>query len=225
MKLLHNGWILWIVEEKIFEADFFLEKLKDCKGTQLREARFNLSAFITAARSVTFTLQKSLSGVDGFDAWYEQQRERMKNNKLSSFFLNARNLAQKVGHYHINGSSIEGGKNEFLFIDFTKSYDYIPEEDIVTAAQKHLTFLTEIIYDCFKKFGDIIDPDKYYSKEALGKRGQTVKDVELEVWGYTKWTGMGMSEDESLHYILQHMVKSPMDELFIKYLRKTKDDW
>ena len=66
-----------IVEEKLFEADFFLEKLKSCVGeVKFQEARFYMSAFIAAARSVTFTLQKSLNGIEGFEDWYKTNIKR-----------------------------------------------------------------------------------------------------------------------------------------------------
>jgi hypothetical protein len=212
-----------IVEEKTFEADYFLDKLKDCSGGQIREARFNLSAFISAARSVTFTIQKSLDGVDGFESWYKTQQDFLKNDQLADFFQNARRLSQHVGHYHINMGSFSKGKNEFFFHDFDNSYKYVPKDNIITASHKYFTILLNIIYDCFQTFGDIIDPDKYYTIEALKKRGQTVKELEFEIWGYPKWTSFNISEEETLKYILANMVKSPIDELFIKYLGKTKD--
>ena len=212
-----------IVEEKVLEADYFLDKLKNCSVGQLREARFNLSAFIAAARSVTFTLQKSLSGFDGFKDWYKTQQDSLKSNRLADFFNNARTLSQHVGHYHINIVRSSKGKKYFFYHDLDNSYNYVPEDDIVTASYKYMTILLEIIYDCFQTFGDIIDPDKYYSMESLKKRGQTVKDLEYEIWGYPKWTGFGVSEEDTLKYILVNMIKSPMDELFVNYLGKTKE--
>lgn len=55
-----------VVEEKIGEADFFLDRLVECaEQAAFVEARYYFSAFASAARSVTLALQASLSGVEG----------------------------------------------------------------------------------------------------------------------------------------------------------------
>ena len=47
------------VDEKLEEADFFLEGMAASEKSWLR-TRFLFSAFVSAARSVTFALQASL---------------------------------------------------------------------------------------------------------------------------------------------------------------------
>jgi len=213
-----------IVEEKLFEADFFLEKLNSCVGEfKFQEARFYMSAFIASARSVTFTLQKSLNGLEGFEDWYESKQNFLKNDNLADFFHEARTNSQHQGHYHINVGRLSGDIHEFLFIDGDNSYRNIPKEDIVKAAHRYLTTLLEVIHDCFQAFGHIIDPDKYYSIEAIRARGETVKDIEKELWGYEKLTSFGVSDEDALSYITTEIVLSPIDQLFVKYLAKTKD--
>jgi hypothetical protein len=90
-----------IVEDKILESDFFLERLKECKFN-MQEARFYFSAFLSSSRSITFCLQASMKDTNGFDKWYIEKQVTLKNNELAKFFLQARNDSQKVGLYHLN---------------------------------------------------------------------------------------------------------------------------
>ena len=211
-----------IVEQKLFEADFFLERLNK-SGFKMDEARYYFSAFLSSARSVTFTLQASLSDTDEFKDWYEIKQKELGNIPLAKFFLKARNDSQKVGLYHINIGRTLNNNTEYFFAPFDDSYKFVPETDLYTAGKQFLKILLEVVYDCFQVFGEIIDPEKHYSIDAIKKRGQTVKDIEYEVWGYNKWTDFGISEEETLKYILNKMVKSTIDILFVKYLGKTKN--
>ena len=213
-----------IVEEKIFETEYFLKKMKECKEKHsFTEIQYYFSAFLSSSRSVTFTLQTSLHDISGFDVWYEQVQEKLRQDQLANFFKKARNDSQKKGTRHINGGRFSSGEASFYFTPWGNKYKFTPEGDIVKAAEEFFKLLLEVLFDCFQAFGEIIDPDKYYSMEALKKRGQTVKDIEYEVWGYHKWTSFGFSEEDTLKYILSNMVKSPMDILFVKYLGKTKE--
>lgn len=210
-----------LVEGKLFEADFFLDKLKACSGLQIQDAKFYLSAFISAGRTITFALQKSLRHQDGFDEWYEKHQNNLKENQLAKFYYDARNEGQHEGYYHINMGRYFNEKTEFLFHSIDNKN--VLEEDMVTASHKYLVILLEIVFDCFNVFGYIVNPDIFYSIDEIKKRGQTVKDIEMEIWGYPKWTSIGMSENDSLKYIINNMVPTPIDKLFIKYLGKTKD--
>lgn len=40
-----------------------------------RTSRYELNAFLAAARSVTFLLQKEMAKVPGFAAWWDGQRQ------------------------------------------------------------------------------------------------------------------------------------------------------
>ena len=66
-------------------------------------------------------------------------------------------------------------------------------------------------------FEQEVNPRIYYSIEKLKARGQTVKDLEMMVWGYNKWTGFGLSDEQSLSYILDKMLITNIDSLFEKY--------
>ena len=53
-----------LVDDKLAEAAFFFERLESTQN--MFEARCYLSAFASASRSVTFAMQASLVGVEGF---------------------------------------------------------------------------------------------------------------------------------------------------------------
>lgn len=92
-----------IVEEKMYESDFFLEKIAESED--MSEANYYFSAFISAARSVTFALQASLSGIAGFEEWYLEKQKILRENQLARFFTDARNYSQKQGRRYIHSSS------------------------------------------------------------------------------------------------------------------------
>ena len=64
-----------IVSHKIGEADYFLEELK---LTHPHEPKFNylFSAFISALRSITFTLQYVMTKYPDFDDWYKMRQDK-----------------------------------------------------------------------------------------------------------------------------------------------------
>ena len=74
---------------KLREADFFLQQ---CKLTldQPEILGYYLSAFISAARSVTFVLQVEIGKNHEFKAWYSEKQEYMKKNRIFSFFNSLR---------------------------------------------------------------------------------------------------------------------------------------
>jgi hypothetical protein len=70
----------------VHEAHYFIHQLID-NYHYPHPIRFYLSAFLNAARSITWMLQKELAGRDGFAEWYQSRRQRMKED-LDLRFLN-----------------------------------------------------------------------------------------------------------------------------------------
>jgi hypothetical protein len=52
--------------------------------------KFHLSAFLSAARSITLVMQKEYAHAAGFESWYERQQEEMRKDGLLTFFNNLR---------------------------------------------------------------------------------------------------------------------------------------
>lgn len=216
-----------IVEQKLEEADFFLEKLEET--IQLApfdfEPQYYLSAFASATRSITFTIQASISDIDNFNKWYSTQQEKLREDKLARYFLEARNLSQKIGYYLIGSASSykdENGETQYCHFFQTFNSDqleYVPEEDVLTCCKKYFETLLEVIIDCYKTFGYQIDPELFFTKENFEKTGKTIEDFEEQA-GYPRdWTGnMGLTIEQRIELIRNHHPKPKIDWVFEKYL-------
>ena len=66
--------------EKLLEARYFLEQMKERQSD--RDAfKYNLSAFLAAARSVTLIMQKEFGKAPGFKNWYAEKQSKMQSDK------------------------------------------------------------------------------------------------------------------------------------------------
>lgn len=207
-----------LVEHKLFETDFFLDKIKE-SGKAIEssfQSEYYLSAFLSSSRSITFSMQFAFSKLNGFDKWYQEKQLILRENDLAKFFKEARNNSQKKGMTHLNIVRIWNGQTDFFYTD-NGEYQFFPTDDMVTASEKYFKLILKIIFDFFIDFGDYVNPRIYYSLESLKKRGQTVKDLEIEVWGYNKWTVFGLTEEQTLAYILDKMLITNIAALFEKY--------
>ena len=111
-----------MVADKVTEADYFLSQMK-LNGTDIYELRFLLSVFVSAARSVTFSLQAVMSGYPDFDTWYRPRQERLKQSELATFFVDLRNHLQKIGGAPLFHSGYsQNGRMEW-------TTDFIPTPD------------------------------------------------------------------------------------------------
>ena len=77
--------------EKMEEARYFLSCMKS-DLINVSHFKFNLSAFLSAARSVTLIIQKELSPVPGFSDWYSRKQNKFETDKLMKFFNKKRVL-------------------------------------------------------------------------------------------------------------------------------------
>jgi len=226
-----------LVEVKVYEADFFLEKLKESKNPF--EARYYLSAFVSAARSITFALQASMPDVNGFPEWYKNKQESMRQNTLAKFFVSARNESQKLGIYHIDSGAYiteaDGTKRiKFFFSDLVRevknprehiikqgSIVNVQQEDIATICERYMAMLVELIYECFKTFGPIIDPTQYYTLENLNRIGKSIEDIEEELGFPRGWT-KSIPDEERIRLLRELEPDSSIDDILIKYLKKDR---
>lgn len=217
-----------IVENKVNETAFFLEKLrKEESSYRFDEPQFYLSAFMSACRSITFSLQASLSDLEGFAGWYEIKQKELKKNKLAKFFLISRNESQKVGFFTIGGGSSytdEMGNSKIKF-NFQRlaptSNDYIPEEDVVTACEMHFKNILNLILDVFLKFGNHIDSKQFFTMENLEKSGLTIEDFELQAGYPARWT-KAIPLNERVRILRDSQPAPDIDRVLIEYLGKNR---
>lgn len=218
-----------IVEDKVEETEFFLSKLitelNEHPYGMLKEAQYYLSAFVAAARSITFTIQASISDIDGFKEWYGLQQSKLKENKLAGYFLEARNLSQKIGYYLIGGGRFykdEQGREctQFYFQAFLDDHlKYVPEEDVRKCCITYFKILLGVVMDCYKTFGREIDPELFFTYENMLSSHKTIEDFEEQAGyprGYTDIPGFTIKQRVEL--LQQHHPKPQIDWIFNKYL-------
>jgi hypothetical protein len=81
-------------QQKYNEAEYFLGMMKENDEDRQR-FKYNLSAFLSAARSVTFVLQKESSKNPEFKEWYSKKQKWMKGDAVFKFFVGKRNYVLK----------------------------------------------------------------------------------------------------------------------------------
>jgi len=91
--------------EKLLEATYFLECMKKTQSD--RDAfKYNLSAFLSAARSITLIMQKEFDKVSGFKEWYAEKRDQMRKDQIMNLLNDKRTMTihqQSVRpHAHVN---------------------------------------------------------------------------------------------------------------------------
>lgn len=218
-----------IVEYKIAETDFFLTKLKGSTHSEdvFFGARYYLSAFLSASRSITFALQAAMKDIPDFKEWYEQHQNKLRQNDLAKYFLEVRNLSQKVGYYPLTSGRMFHDENnqkqvEYFFdcLDFDDEIkSSIPQEDAITACTKYFILLLELVCDCFKNFGNIIDPSQYFVY-CITEAGKSLEDIEEELGYPRSWTKIeGIPDEERIRILQREFEKDvTIDYVFEKYL-------
>ena len=71
--------------EKLEEAKYFLEQMQIYVEDR-KKLKFNLSAFLSAARSVTFIMQSDFKSSPGFSNWYKDKQKEMNKDEDFRFF-------------------------------------------------------------------------------------------------------------------------------------------
>ncbi len=219
-----------IVEDKVTETDFFIDKIEESSyNFGFGYARFLLSAFLSASRSITFSIKASISDIDGFDNWYKTHEQKLKNSPLAKYFLEARNYSQKVGYYPLTSGRTytdkDGRKRIAYYFDEISVPDktIVPETDVLTACKDYFILLLEVVYDCYQQFGAIIDPDQYFTVDNLNKIGKSIDDIEEELGFPRGWTSASnASIEDRIEMIRKQFSTNAVDEILIKYLGKNR---
>ena len=91
--------------EKLLEAKYFLERMKEKQSDQ-DAFKYNLSAFLAAARSVTLIMQKEFDKVSGFKDWYAEKKAKMQSDEAMRFLNHKRVMTihkkPVQPHAHVN---------------------------------------------------------------------------------------------------------------------------
>lgn len=192
--------------EKLLEAEHFLARMIKSDGL---EFQFELNAFLSASRSVTFVLQTTFADVPGFALWYGQQQAHMKADAAMRFFLELRNISQKQGPVSFVGGSLPGGRWTYRFVGRPHA---VPNElagrDIGACCAAHLTKLATLLVECARGFPFHSCPGRAFTEEGMVALGYSWRDVEAALGLPPGYTDVGdFPATEKLH-ILSREIES-----------------
>lgn len=174
--------------EKLLEAEHFLGRLTLSNGL---EFQFELNAFLSASRSVSLVLQKAMSSVAAFPAWYAQQQASLRADAAARFFLELRNISQKQGPVSFVGGATKDGGWTYRFVGRPLGVpDELVSHDIGLCCAQHLVKLASLIRECASAFPYESCPAAALSEEGMAHLGYTWADVELAIGLPSGWTGV-----------------------------------
>ncbi len=169
---------LLLVEERLLEAEYFARLM--CKQGPGGEFGYCLNAFVSAARSVSFLVQKEMARVPGFDVWWEEQREILGADPAARFFLKMRNFSQKEGKISLVGSASSGpGKVTRWTYRFAGTSERVPlqllKRDVADCCMEHVGKLARVVLACTERF-----PYHSCPRRAMTPEGIAALDLKIE---------------------------------------------
>lgn len=205
------------VEERLLEANYFSGRLARLRG---ENHGYELNAFLSAARSVTFLIQKELSKVPGFMAWWETQRRVLGDDAAARFFLELRNFSQKQGRVSVVGSgSRRGGRSRWRYY-FAGTADPVPPEllnrDVADCCREHVAKLAALVLQCIDAFPHNCCPTLALTPQGVDALGLSLDEVDEALGLPRGYTAMGpFSRDERIC-----MLRRQVDGLDFEILHK-----
>ncbi|HEY4301268.1 MAG TPA: hypothetical protein VGM73_10365 [Candidatus Didemnitutus sp.] len=207
------------VDNKIAEAEFFLQKMCGCSHG--KDFNWYFSAFLSAARTSTLALQRFKDAIPGFQAWYEPHRQRMATNDLAKAFLDMRNDHVHGGPYPVSGSMSHGRTVEHYFRQNDPRKSSAPgTPQVVQASTEYFVDLLEIVHDCYVKLGVHFDPQQYYTKENYPGRDIDAAECEVCGWVCTSLIKEGFTKDDRWNELRGRVAECFINHLFRAYLDK-----
>jgi hypothetical protein len=175
--------------ERLQECEYFLGRMADAQGT---EFTFELNAFLSASRSVTFVLQKVLAHVAAFEAWFAAQRDQMKGDAAMRFFLELRNISQKQGPVaHIAGGTLHGGWSRRFVSAQTRVPPELVGREVTECCADHLQKLAVLILKYFREYPFHACVAQALTPEGMNALRYTFEDVEALLGLPTRYTDVG----------------------------------
>lgn len=218
----------YAVADKIAEADFFLDKLKEQSSGSFaayKEYDFYFSAFLSASRSITFCLQWVMSPYPNFDEWYSPRQEKLRQSNLAKFFVDLRNYNQKTGLIPIFHSGFYSKGETKRFQDFfvppnIKKIKDIPIQDVTLACEEYLKELLRVVSECYLDFSAFINPHTMFTEKGLELIGWSLEDLEESLGFPRGWTDIEWDGDDKTEQRLEALSRYGGDDLITEYFRK-----
>ncbi len=197
---------LLLVEERLLEAKYFASRL--AKQNDRDRFGYELNAFLAAARSVTFLLQKEMARVPGFADWWDVQRHHLSNDPAATFFLKLRNLSQKEGRVSLVGGSLGQGRWTYRFAGNSERVPgCLLNRDVADCCHEHVGKLARVILAFSEAF-----PYQSCPRMALTPAGVAALHLPLEqieeALGFPNgWTDTGdaTNGDRRIQVLREHV--------------------
>lgn len=186
---------LLLVEERLLEAEHFCARMRRARGAE--RFGYELNAFLSAARSTTFLMQKEMSRIPGFRDWWELRRRALGRDDAAAFFLRLRNFSQKEGRVSIVG--LREGPRRWTF-QFAGGTDPPPgavlHRDVVDCCREHLAKLANVALDCVDAFPYWSCPRWALTPEGVTALGLTATDIAAAAGLPEAWIDAGQTIPE-----------------------------
>jgi hypothetical protein len=208
-----------LVDTKVQEAEYFLSRIL-AEENSFFAVQCDAVAFASSARSITFALQSSLSGVEGFGLWYAGKRDSLKADPLARFFHEFRRVSQHIGENLVSGGSFRNGRSLYFF-GSVPDVENVPDMDVASACEAYFKRLLEIVYECYMTFPAVINGQWYFTKENFAKRGLTIENAEVELGLPVGWSGVsGLPEEVRWKYLRKEADGCSVQRQFTTWLGK-----
>lgn len=186
-----------IVEDKLFEAEFFLDRLRVSSRFNYG-SRYYFSAFVSAARSVTLALQATMKDVEGFTEWYQEAQLKLKVNALARFFVEIRNDSIHKGLNPLNQISISHLREDLFYQMHQHDHSHVlvlPNlhqdstmlADAVQVSTVYFVSLINVVFECYSEFRYVVDPQWYFTYENFSAMGKSFEDAVVELGFPSEW--------------------------------------
>ena len=224
-----------VVEHKLREAEFFLTRLRNTSRLNFAAGCY-FSAFVSAARSVTFATQASLKGVPGFKDWYDSAQKQLKTDPLAPFFVEIRNEVVHTGANPLNRVSLNHLREDLarqMHVDREGHVLVLPDAqrqgstvlvDAVDACEQYFASLVSVVYECYSGFKTVVDGRWYFTEANFSTMCKTFEDAVVELGFPPAWAACAPAGPDGWRVIRSQQPPCLVNDLFDKYLGKTIRD-
>lgn len=211
-----------IIDYKVQQADFFLEKLGSCE-LDFFAAQCYADAFVSACRSITFSVQSVCRELPEFGSWYTREQEQMKSDDLCSFFNRYRTASIHIGETPVLAGAGRNGEHYFFFMP-TNDIPKVPEVDVISACRDYFRTVLGLVHRMYVRFPAELDDRWHFTATHYTSRNLSIEDAE-ESLGYPRgWTRITGSEEELIERwrLLRYTGTSGpvIQDIFFKYLNQ-----
>lgn len=161
---------------------------------------YNLNAFLSSARSVTFLLQKEYSKIDGFAEWWALEQASLAADSAARFFLKLRNYSQKEGRISLVGTAVvRVGRRSRWSHRFAGTAKVVPSvllnRDVVDCGREHLAKLAQVVLRFSDRFPFHSCPGRALTPEGVKALEIDLDDIEAARGFPRGWTRVAAEED------------------------------